>query len=38
MVGVFLNWDNISTEDRDKGGMATMTTVHARINLAYEAI
>lgn len=37
MVGVFLNWDNLSTEDRDKGGMGTMNTVHARVNLAYEA-
>ncbi len=38
MVAVFLNWDNLSTEDRDKGGLGTMNTIHYRINLIYEAV
>ncbi len=37
MVGVFLNWENLGSEDRDKGGMATMNTVNYRIALLYEA-
>jgi len=37
MVGLFLNWDNLSSEDRDKGGLATMNTVHYRVVLLYEA-
>jgi O-antigen ligase len=37
MVGVFLNWDNLSTTDRQKGGMGTVGTVHTRIMLAYCA-
>jgi len=35
-VGVMLNWDNLSSEDRDKGGMATMNTVDYRILLLFE--
>ena len=37
MVAVFANWDNLATEDREKGGMGTMNTVHYRIELVYEA-
>lgn len=37
MVGVFLNWDNIGSEDRDKGGLATMNTIDYRVALLYEA-
>jgi O-antigen ligase len=37
MTGAFLNWDNLTTEDRDKGGLATMNTIHYRIELLYEA-
>ncbi|GJM45040.1 MAG: hypothetical protein DHS20C21_18820 [Gemmatimonadota bacterium] len=36
MLAVFLNWDNLSGEDRDKGGLATMNTVHYRVVLLYE--
>jgi O-antigen ligase len=36
MVGVFLNWDNIGSEDRDKGGLATTNTIDYRIALLYE--
>jgi hypothetical protein len=36
MVVVFLNWDNLSTADREKGGLATINTVHHRIELLYE--
>ncbi len=35
-VGAFVNWDNMMSEDRSKGGLATMTTVHYRIELMYE--
>lgn len=37
MLGVFLNWENLGTEDREKGGLATMSTVDHRIVLACEA-
>jgi O-antigen ligase len=37
MVGVFLNWDNIATEDRDRGGLGEMDTIAYRLNLLYEA-
>ncbi|HMB71763.1 MAG TPA: O-antigen ligase family protein [bacterium] len=37
MVGVFLNWDNLGTEDRDVGGIGNLDTVEARIELAFEA-
>jgi O-antigen ligase len=36
MVGAFLNWENMGSEDRDKGGLATMNTVHYRVVLLYE--
>jgi len=36
-VAVFFNWDNLSSEDRDKGGLGTMNTVEYRIMLMYEA-
>ena len=36
MIGVFLNWDNIGSEDRDKGGLATTNTIDYRIALLYE--
>jgi O-antigen ligase len=36
MVGAFLNWDNLGSEDRDKGGLATMNTVYYRVALLYE--
>jgi O-antigen ligase len=35
-VAAFLNWDNLMSEDRSKGGMGTMNTVHYRIELMYE--
>ena len=35
-TGAFLNWDNMVGEDRAKGGMGTMNTVHYRIELMYE--
>lgn len=35
-VGVMVNWDNLSSEDRDKGGMGTMNTVEYRVMLLYE--
>lgn len=37
MVGVFANWDNLSSEDRESGGMGQMNTIHYRVNLAIEA-
>jgi O-antigen ligase len=37
MLALFLNWDNVATEDRDVGGLATMETIHYRIEIAYEA-
>jgi O-antigen ligase len=36
MVGAFLNWENLGSEDREKGGLATMNTVDYRIILLYE--
>lgn len=36
MVAVFFNWDNLSSEDREKGGLGQLDTVHYRIALAYE--
>jgi O-antigen ligase len=38
MVAVFLNWDNVATEDRDVGGLATMNTVYYRVAIAFEAL
>mgnify|MGYP003694562465 CR=1 FL=1 len=35
-VAAFLNWNNLAGEDRDKGGMGTMNTIHYRIELAFE--
>jgi hypothetical protein len=35
-TGAFLNWDNLASDDRSKGGLATMNTVHYRIELLYE--
>ncbi len=35
-TGVVVNWDNLQSEDRSKGGMATMNTIHYRIALMYE--
>ncbi|MBZ0270295.1 O-antigen ligase family protein, partial [bacterium] len=35
-VGVMANWDNLSGEDREKGGMGTMNTVEYRVMLLYE--
>lgn len=35
-AGVVLNWNNLQSEDRSKGGMATMNTIHYRIALMYE--
>jgi len=35
-TAAFLNWDNLASEDRAKGGMGTMNTVHYRIELVYE--
>lgn len=37
MVAVFVNWDNLGSEERDRGGMATMNTVYYRIEMVYEA-
>jgi hypothetical protein len=37
MCAVFLNWDNLGSEDRDRGGMGTMNTVHYRVEMMYEA-
>lgn len=37
MLAVFLNWSNVTSEDRDVGGLAVMETVHYRIEIAYEA-
>jgi O-antigen ligase len=37
MLGVFLNWDNLGSEDREKGGLAQINTIHYRVNLAIEA-
>ncbi len=34
--GLVVNWDNLQSEDRSKGGMATMNTIHYRIALMYE--
>lgn len=36
-VVIFFNWDNLSSEDRNKGGLATINTVEYRIMLLYEA-
>ena len=38
MVAIFLNWDSLGSEDRERGGMGTMNTVHIRIELLYEAV
>jgi O-antigen ligase len=38
MVGAFLNWDNLGSEDRDVGGLATTNTIESRIALFYEAL
>ncbi len=38
MTGVFLNWDNLGSEDRDKGGLATVNTIHSRVALFCEAV
>ncbi|MFN8179466.1 MAG: O-antigen ligase family protein [bacterium] len=35
-TGAFLNWDNLGTQDRNKGGLATMNTIQYRVELAYE--
>jgi O-antigen ligase len=35
-VAVMLDWDNLSSEDRDKGGLGTMNTVEYRVMLLYE--
>ena len=35
-VAVLLNWENMTSEDRDKGGLATVNTVEYRILLLYE--
>ncbi|MGQ0722669.1 MAG: O-antigen ligase family protein [Candidatus Eiseniibacteriota bacterium] len=36
-LAIFLNWENVATEDRDVGGLATMETIHYRVEVAYEA-
>jgi O-antigen ligase len=36
-VGAFLNWNNLGSTDRAKGGLATMNTIHSRVELACEA-
>lgn len=36
-LAAFLNWNNLGSEDRSRGGLATMNTIHYRIELAYEA-
>jgi O-antigen ligase len=36
MIGVFFNWENMGSEDREKGGLATMSTVYYRVVLLYE--
>ncbi|MCA9752432.1 MAG: O-antigen ligase family protein [Gemmatimonadetes bacterium] len=38
MVGVFLNWGNLSSEDREKGGLGQLNTIHYRVSLALEAL
>jgi O-antigen ligase len=38
MTAAFLNWDNLSSTDREKGGMGTVNTIHYRIEILYEAV
>ena len=38
MTAAFANWDNLSSEDRDVGGLGVINTVHYRIMLVYEAV
>jgi O-antigen ligase len=38
MTAAFLNWDNLGSEDREKGGLATMNTVEYRVELLYEGV
>jgi len=38
MLGAFLNWDNLGSEDREAGGLGVMNTVYYRIELVYEAV
>jgi O-antigen ligase len=35
-TGAFLNWDNLHSQDRSKGGLATTNTIDYRIEMAYE--
>ncbi len=35
-TAAFLNWDNLGSADREKGGLATMNTIHYRVALVYE--
>jgi O-antigen ligase len=37
MVAAFANWDNLSSEDREVGGLGVMQTVYYRVEIAYEA-
>ncbi|MDP6529384.1 MAG: O-antigen ligase family protein [Gemmatimonadota bacterium] len=38
MVGVFLNWDNMATDDRDRGGLMVTNTIEFRAVLFMEAM
>jgi O-antigen ligase len=38
MLAAMMNWSNLSSTERDKGGMGTMNTINYRIVILYEAL
>jgi O-antigen ligase len=38
MLAALMNWSNLSSTDREKGGMGTISTVNYRIVILYEAL